>query len=105
MKRLFTNNRNTTEGIYTGQLPPGQYKYTQQLPMMMNDVSPSYNIPTEPVFLNHLLMHLNKKVRIVTIVATLEGVVSGVAIDHVQLTIDGVNYHVRFDNIVYFRKI
>ncbi|PMC36671.1 hypothetical protein CJ195_14675 [Bacillus sp. UMB0899] len=84
-------------------LPPGKYVYSSNFPVMMKQLSPTYNVPTEPVFMEHLLMQMEKKIRVVTIHGQqLDGVVTGVAIDHLQLTIGDSNYHIRFPNIIYF---
>lgn len=84
-------------------LPPGIYVYSSNFPAMMQQLAPTYNVPTEPVFMEHLLMQMGKKSRVVTIDGQqLDGVVTGVAIDHLQLTIGDSNYHIRFANIIYF---
>jgi hypothetical protein len=46
----------------------------------------------------------NKKIKVVLVNGSLEGMLTGVAIDHLQLTIDGENYHVRYPQVVYFKK-
>ncbi len=89
--------RNQTESV-----PPGQYKYSNNLPVIMNQLSPNSTLSTEPVFLDHLLMNIGRKIKVVTINEKLEGILTGVAIDHIQLTIDHLNYHIRFQHITYF---
>ena len=86
-------------------LPPGYYMHSQMLHQTMNTTLPTYTIQMEPIFFDHLLLHLNKKIQVVLINGTLEGILTGVAIDHLQLTIDGENYHVRYPNVMYFKKI
>ncbi len=84
-------------------LPPGKYVYSSHFPAMMKQLSPTYNVPTEPVFMEHLLMQMGKKIRVVTIHGQqLDGKVTGVAIDHLQLTIGDLNYHIKFASIIYF---
>lgn len=83
-------------------LPPGKYMYSNNFPSIMQQLSPTYIVPTEPVYFEHLLMHVGKTIRVVTTNGTLEGKVTGVAIDHLQLTIDDFNYHIRFPQITYF---
>ncbi|TRZ38896.1 DUF2642 domain-containing protein [Niallia circulans] len=83
-------------------LPPGHYKYSQQFPNIIQQLSPSYTVSTEPVFLDHLLMNIEKNIRIVTTMGTLDGILSGVAIDHIQLTVGKAHYHIRYPHIVYF---
>lgn len=85
-------------------LPPGQYPYSPALPQIMNALAPSYVIPAEPVFMDHLLMHVDQNVRIQTITGPLVGKLAGVAVDHLQVNVDGVAHHVRFAHITYFAK-
>ncbi|MEC0275426.1 DUF2642 domain-containing protein [Peribacillus frigoritolerans] len=68
----------------------------------MKILSPTYTIPTEPVFLDHLLMNLEKTIIVGTTNGTLEGKLTGVAIDHIQLTVGNLNYHIRFQHIIYY---
>jgi hypothetical protein len=83
-------------------VPPGKYKYSQNLPGMMNQLSPEYNISAEPVFLDHLLLNVGKTIRVVTTTESLEGILSGATIDHLQLTIGDLHYHIRFQHIIYY---
>ncbi|MEY8738626.1 DUF2642 domain-containing protein [Bacillales bacterium AN1005] len=46
-------------------------------------MSPSYTVSTEPVLLDHLLMNIEKNIRIVTTHGTFDGSLSGVAIDQI----------------------
>ncbi|UFU01108.1 hypothetical protein KO561_09300 [Radiobacillus kanasensis] len=46
-------------------LPPGYYMYSTNFPSMMNQISPTYTIPTKPVYVDHLLMYLNKTIQVV----------------------------------------
>jgi hypothetical protein len=80
--------------------------YSNLLPHTMITTSPAYTIKMEPIFFDHLLLHLNKnkKIRVVLVNGSLEGMLTGVAIDHLQLTIDGENYHVRYPQVVDFKK-
>lgn len=83
-------------------LPPGHYKFSNKFPSMIQQLSPKYFITTEPVFLDYLLMNVGKSIRVVTTNGSLDGKLSGVAIDHLQLTVNGLNYHIRFQHIIYF---
>ncbi|PYF08397.1 DUF2642 domain-containing protein [Ureibacillus chungkukjangi] len=83
-------------------VPPGQYKYSNHFPQVMQQLSPTYTVATEPVFFDHLLMNVGKSIRVVTLNDTLEGTLSGVAIDHIQLTIGEEHYHIRIQHISYF---
>lgn len=69
---------------YKSLLPPGQYMYSNYFPTIMKQLSPAYYIPTEPGFLDHLLMNLGKTIRVVIINDSLEGKLTGVAIDHLN---------------------
>ncbi|WP_437832180.1 DUF2642 domain-containing protein [Niallia taxi] len=69
---------------------------------MIQQLSPSYTVSTEPVFFDHLLMIIEKNIRIVTTNGTFDGILSGVAIDHIQLTVGEAHYHIRIPHIVYF---
>jgi hypothetical protein len=87
---------------YASVLPPGKYKYSKFFPFMMQQLSPTYTISTEPVFLDHLLMNIGRTIRVVTTNESLEGKLTGVAIDHLQLTVGDVNYHIRLQHVSYF---
>lgn len=92
-------------GYYQEQaLPPGKYMYSPQFPQMMQQLSPVYMIPTEPVFVDHLMMQLNKPITVVTVAETLAGTLTGVAVDHLQLTINDVDHHIRYQHIIYFKE-
>lgn len=83
-------------------LPPGKYVFSNQFQNTMNQLAPIYTIPTKPVYFDHLLLHLNKTIEVVTTSGPLKGELSGVAIDHLQLTIDDFNYHINYNNVTYF---
>ncbi|WP_226037058.1 DUF2642 domain-containing protein [Aquibacillus saliphilus] len=102
----MTNNQlHASRGDKTlDTLPPGVYVYTSELPEMIEEKQPSYSIQMEPVWLNHLLMHLDENLQVVTVNGALEGTLTGAAIDHLQLTIQGIDYHIRYPHIIYFRK-
>ncbi|MCP8615399.1 DUF2642 domain-containing protein [Salirhabdus salicampi] len=87
----------------TGLLPPGYYMHSPNLKNTMKSTNPSYHIDLEPVFHEHLMLHLNQRVQVATINEKLTGKLSGVAIDHLQLTVDGVDYHIRFEHVIYFK--
>lgn len=86
-----------------GVLPPGYYIHSGQLLNTMTVTQPNYYIKLEPIYFDHLMLHLNKRIQVSTINEKLTGVLTGVAVDHLQLTVEGVNYHIRFENITYFR--
>ena len=85
-------------------LPPGKYQYSPALPHLMNVFAPSYWFAVEPVFMDHLLLHADRRIRLETTAGPLVGVLAGVAPDHVRLDVEGVPHHVRLSQIVYFSK-
>jgi putative effector of murein hydrolase len=92
------------EPIAGTPLPPGYYFYSNQFPAMMSTLSPTYTIVAVPVFMNHLMQQNGKNITVVTVNGTLEGLLSGIAVDHLQLTVNGVNHHIRYPHIVYFKE-
>lgn len=84
------------------ELPPGYYIHSEQLPHTIKATNPTYWVSFEPIFFDHLMLHLNKKIKVKTVNETLVGVLTGVAIDHFQLTIDGVDYHIRNEHTIHF---
>lgn len=86
-----------------GILPPGYYMYSDQLANTMKSTQPGYSVKFDPIFFDHLLLHLNKKIQVTTTNEKLVGILTGVAVDHLQLTIDDVDYHIRIQHVIYFR--
>lgn len=103
-KYLYSTNPHANWN-YPVSVPPGYYSHSEKLPPMMNSMSPSYSIVAEPVFMDHLLIHLEEDIEVTLTNGTLKGKLAGVAVDHLQLNIDKVAYHVRFQHIMFFRKI
>jgi len=83
-------------------LPPGQYLYSPSFPAIMQSLSPVYTVSAEPVFMDHLLMHSGKIIQVSTTGGLLKGKLTGVAVDHIQLTIEGVHHHIRYAHIISF---
>jgi hypothetical protein len=84
---------------YTNQdtvLPPGHYAYTNNFPQTMKTLSPTYTIPTEPVFFDHLMMNLGKTITIVTMKESKGKLTGVVAIDHLQLSIGDLNPQITY---------
>lgn len=94
--------QNYPYGSQDNVLPPGHYAYTSNFPQTMKTLSPTFTIPTEPVFFDHLMMNLGKTITIVTMKESLKGKLTGVAIDHLQLSIGDLKYHIRYPQITYF---
>ncbi|MEB1808601.1 MAG: YuzF family protein [Bacillaceae bacterium] len=84
-------------------LPPGYYIHSNQLKETMKATQPTYSINFEPIFFDHLMLHLNERLQVTTINEKLVGELTGVAVDHLQLTINDVDYHIRYEHIIYFR--
>jgi hypothetical protein len=106
VSRLYPNAKFPHPESMTGvPLPPGQYPYSPALPQIMNALTPTYVIPAEPVFMDHLLMHVEKNIRVKTVEGTLVGKLAGVAVDHIQINVEGVPHHVRLHHIIYFAKV
>ncbi|MZP30435.1 DUF2642 domain-containing protein [Heliobacterium undosum] len=57
----------------------------------------------DPVFIDHVTRHMGQQMTVMTTAGKLEGVLTGVAVDHIQLNIDKDKaLHVRIAQIVYF---
>ncbi|MCY9141750.1 YuzF family protein [Peribacillus frigoritolerans] len=48
------------------------------------------------------MMNLGKTITIVTMKESFKGKLTGVAIDHLQLSIGDLKYHIRYPQITYF---
>ncbi|MGG6310341.1 DUF2642 domain-containing protein [Paenibacillus macerans] len=59
----------------------------------------------DPVFVDHLSRHKGRPISLMTTAGKLEGILSGIAIDHVQLSMDHKAIHVRIAQIVYFEGL
>ncbi|SDJ82044.1 DUF2642 domain-containing protein [Sediminibacillus albus] len=65
-----------------------------------------YTSPFEPVYVDHLSRHQGKQISVVTTAGTVEGILSGVAVDHIQLNLSETRaVHVRIAQIVYFEGL
>lgn len=82
-------------------IPPYYAPRTPAIPQPVN-----YAALVEPVFTDHLLRHKGAKVVIMTTAGKVEGVLSGVVVDHVQQTIgDNKALHIRLAEVVYFEGV
>ncbi|MFF2886582.1 DUF2642 domain-containing protein [Paenibacillus sp. NPDC057967] len=62
-----------------------------------------YVTSLDPVYVDHLGRHKGLAVSIMTTAGLLSGVLSGIAVDHIQLTLDNNRaVHIRIAQIVYF---
>lgn len=66
----------------------------------------NYIALVEPMFMDHLLKHKGAKITVVTTAGKVEGILSGVAADHIQLTVgDNKALHIRLAQVVYFEGV
>ncbi|MGE7828464.1 DUF2642 domain-containing protein [Paenibacillus sp. NPDC093718] len=93
---------------------PGYYAYPPPQPIPPNYAPRTPAIPqpahytalVEPVFIEHLLRHKGAKVVIMTTAGKVDGILSGVAVDHLQLTVgDNKALHIRLAEVVYFEGV
>ncbi|WP_223292236.1 DUF2642 domain-containing protein [Salipaludibacillus neizhouensis] len=62
-----------------------------------------YVTPLDPVFVDHLSRHENEQIIVTTTAGKIEGVLTGVAVDHIQLNLsDDKAVHIRVSQIVSF---
>jgi hypothetical protein len=62
-----------------------------------------YITPLDPVFVDHLGRHQGQHLVVMTTAGKVEGVLKGVAVDHIQLNISEVKaVHIRIAQIVFF---
>lgn len=88
---------------YETRIPStGHYSHISNFKDTVKSSSPTYTIPTKPVFFDHLLMNLGKTITAVPINESLKGKLTGVAIDHQQLSIGDLKHHIGFPQITYF---
>ncbi|CAM4463491.1 DUF2642 domain-containing protein [Paenibacillus tarimensis] len=64
-----------------------------------------YGLSYEPVFVDHLSRHTGQRIGVVTIAGRVEGILSGVAVDHIQLDVGGKALHMRIAQLVYFEGL
>ncbi|PZD94450.1 hypothetical protein DNH61_18845 [Paenibacillus sambharensis] len=64
-----------------------------------------YGLSYEPVFVDHLSRHTGQQIGVVTTAGRVEGILSGVAVDHIQLNAGGKALHMRIAQIVYFEGL
>lgn len=93
---------------------PGYYAYPPPHPIPPNYAPRTPAIPqpahyatlVEPAFIEHLLRHKGAKVVIMTTAGKVDGILSGVAVDHLQLTVgDHKALHIRLAEVVYFEGV
>ncbi|EHB48568.1 MULTISPECIES: DUF2642 domain-containing protein [Paenibacillus] len=66
----------------------------------------NYVTLVEPMFMDHLLKHKGAKITVVTTAGKVEGILSGVTADHIQLTVgDNKALHIRLAQVVYFEGV
>ncbi|KAB8134697.1 DUF2642 domain-containing protein [Gracilibacillus oryzae] len=105
-----------------GKFPPAEKQYAPLNPIVqpgyINQVSPQaaeiYPIPLvpqpnqyvtfiDPVFVDHLSRHKNQPITVTTIMDKVEGILTGIAVDHIQINIsEDRAVHIRIAQIVSF---
>lgn len=94
-----------------GLHPVVQPQYVNQMPALHTPIFPipdvpqpnHYTTPLDPVFVDHSGKHHGHSIAVMTTAGKVEGNLTGVAVDHIQLeTSDGKALHIRIAQIVYF---
>ncbi|WP_110926858.1 DUF2642 domain-containing protein [Bacillus massiliglaciei] len=92
------------------QLPVDQPSYLNQTPVHHTPIYPIEGVPQpnqyitqlDPVFVQHLSRHQGQKMAVMTTVGRIEGILAGVAVDHIQINLEDRSLHIRIPHIVYF---
>ncbi|MTV49227.1 DUF2642 domain-containing protein [Heliobacillus mobilis] len=91
--------------------PIVQPAYVNQMPALCTPIHTVPVVPQpnqyvtviEPVFIDHISRHNGEQMVVMTTAGKVEGVLTGVATDHIQLNIGNDRaIHLRIDQIVYF---
>ncbi|MFD2680333.1 DUF2642 domain-containing protein [Bacillus seohaeanensis] len=91
--------------------PVVQPAYVNQLPAPATPISPvpsipqptQYVTPLDSVYVDHLSRHQGQHMVVMTTAGKVEGVLTGVAVDHIQLNVSEEKaVHIRISQIVYF---
>jgi hypothetical protein len=91
--------------------PIVQPTYVNQMPVTYSPVYPipvvpqpsQYVTPLDPVYIDHLSRHKGQKITVMTTAGKLEGVLTGIAVDHIQVSISEERaLHIRIAEIVFF---
>jgi hypothetical protein len=90
--------------------PIVQPTYVNQMPVSHTPIYPVPAVPQstayvsqlDPVYVDHLSRHKGQHIVVMTTAGEVEGILSGIAVDHVQLSLGEKAFHVRIDQIVYF---
>jgi hypothetical protein len=61
-----------------------------------------YFTQLDPVFIQHMSRHQGQEIALMTTDERVEGVLAGVAVDHVQLNLKDRAIHIRISQIIYF---
>lgn len=92
------------------QNPIDQPGYVNQMPATHTLIYPiegvpqssAYMTPLDPVFVQHISRHQGQRLAVMTTVGRIEGVLAGVAVDHIQINVEDRSLHIRIAQIVYF---
>jgi hypothetical protein len=91
--------------------PVVQPAYVNQIPAPSTLIYPvpsvpqptQYVTPLDPVYVDHLSRHKDQYMVVMTTAGKVEGVLTGVAVDHIQLNVSEEKaVHIRISQIVYF---
>lgn len=86
--------------IYANQMP---VSYSPIYPVQSVPQPTQYVTPLEPVYIDHLSRHESQHIVVITTAGKFEGVLTGVAVDHIQLNItEEKAVHIRIAQIVSF---
>ncbi|QJC51276.1 DUF2642 domain-containing protein [Paenibacillus albicereus] len=61
-----------------------------------------YVTSLDPVFVQHISRHQGQPIAVETTCGRIEGLLAGVAVDHIQINRDDRSMHIRIAHIVYF---
>jgi len=91
--------------------PVVQPSYIGGAPAAATPIMPAPSIPQsmqyvtalDPVFVDHIGRHKGLAISVMTTAGPLSGILSGIAVDHIQLTLENNRaLHIRIAQIVYF---
>ncbi|RJE87807.1 DUF2642 domain-containing protein [Paenibacillus sp. 1011MAR3C5] len=100
MARVVSRLAPIVQPAYVGGMPAAGTPIQQAaaIPQAMQ-----YVTSLDPVFVDHIGRHKGQAVSIMTTAGLLSGELSGIAVDHIQLTLESNRaVHIRMAQIVYF---
>ncbi|ANE48827.1 hypothetical protein SY83_09835 [Paenibacillus swuensis] len=96
--------------VNSPQKPIDQPAYVGQMASVHSPIIPILGVPQpnvyvtdlDPVFVQHMSRHQGQPFAVMTTVGRIEGILAGVAVDHIQINLDDRSVHIRIAQIVYF---